>query len=294
MEAGGRWGLVSRQRGRVSHNRLEEGLRDRIAALLRDKYADFGPTLASEKLLELEGITVSRETIRQMQVTLALWKPKSRRVRRVFQLRDRRPRFGELIQIDGSPHDWFEGRAPRCTLIVFIDDATSRLTALRLVPVESTRAYLETLRAHVLEHGCLLAFYSDRRGIFRVNAKDAQRGDGKTEFGRVSARQRTIPGPDAYRRRTRPPAPRHLHGGAARRAPLEPRADRALPTHDRRRQKPKERAHRLRAQAADLRRHRRPARHALAGAASRRLAATTHHPNTRSLVRLATCSFVPP
>ena len=123
-----------------------------------------------------------------MQVALGLWKPKQRRVRRVFQLRDRRPRFGELIQIDGSPHDWFEGRGPRCTLIVFIDDATSRLTALRFAPVESARAYLETLRCHVLKYGCPLAFYSDRHGIFRVNAKDAQSGDGKTELGRVAAR----------------------------------------------------------------------------------------------------------
>jgi hypothetical protein len=80
------------------------------------------------------------------------------------------------------------GRRPRCTLIVFIDDATSRLTALRFAPVEWTRAYLETLQCHILEHGCPLAFYSDRHGIFRVNAKDAQSGDGKTEFGRVAAR----------------------------------------------------------------------------------------------------------
>jgi hypothetical protein len=181
-------GLVSRQRGRASHNRLAEALAARIRALLRDKYPDFGPTLAAEKLLELEGIKISRESIRQMQVAMGLWKPKCRRVRRVFQLRDRRPRFGELIQIDGSPHDWFEGRAPRCTLIVFIDDATSRLTALRFAPVESTRAYLETLRCHVLQHGCPLAVYSDRHGIFRVNAKDAQSGDGQTEFGRVAAR----------------------------------------------------------------------------------------------------------
>jgi len=181
-------GLLSRQRGRASHNRLAEEQRARITELLKDKYPDFGPTLAAEKLLELEGIKVSRETIRQLQVTLSLWKAKSRRVRRVFQLRDRRPRFGELIQIDGSPHDWFEGRAPRCTLIVFIDDATSRLTALRFVPAETTRGYLETLRGHVLEHGVPLAFYSDRHGIFRVNAKDAASGDGKTEFGRVSDR----------------------------------------------------------------------------------------------------------
>ena len=103
-------------------------------------------------------------------------------------LRQRRPRFGELIQIDGSPHDWFEGRGPRCTLIVFIDDATGRLTALRFAPVESGQAYLAALRDHVLTHGRPLAFYSDRHGIFRVNAKDAASGDGKTEFGRVVER----------------------------------------------------------------------------------------------------------
>jgi transposase len=181
-------GLVSRQRGRASNNRLAPELRARIAGLLRDKYADFGPTLAAEKLSELEAIAVSAETLRRMQIALGLWKPKRRRARRVFQVRERRPRFGELIQIDGSPHDWFEGRAPRCTLIVFIDDATGRLTALRFAPAETTRAYLETLRCHVLAHGRPLAFYSDRHGIFRVNAKDAASGDGKTEFGRVAER----------------------------------------------------------------------------------------------------------
>jgi transposase len=186
-------GLVSRQRGRPSNNRLTKDLNARIRELLTDKYPDFGPTLAAEKLLELEGIIVSTETIRQIQVQLGLWKPKNRRAKRVFQVRQRRSRFGELIQIDGSPHDWFEGRAPRCTLIVFIDDATSRLTALRFAPAETTRAYLETLRSHVLEHGLPLAFYSDRHGIFRVNAKDAKSGDGKTEFGRVADRLEIVP-----------------------------------------------------------------------------------------------------
>ena len=90
------------------------------------------------------------------------------------------------IQIGGSPHDGFEGRGPRCTLIVFIDDATSRLTALQFAPAETTKAYLSALRAH----GVLLAFYSDRHGIFRVNAKEAESGDGLTEFGRVAERLR--------------------------------------------------------------------------------------------------------
>ena len=185
---GGDAGLVLRQRGRPSHRRMSEAVRTRIDGLLKERYSDFGATLAAEKLLERDGIKVSAETVRRIQIDLGLWRPKTRRARRVFPLRERRPRFGELVQIDGSPHDWFEGRGPRCTLIVFIDDATSRLTALRFAPVESGKAYLDTLRDQVLTHGRPLAFYSDRHGLFRVNAKDAESGDGKTEFGRVVER----------------------------------------------------------------------------------------------------------
>jgi transposase len=181
-------GLVSRQRGGASHNRLADERRTGIMELLAEKYEDFGPTLAAEKLLELDGIAVSRETIRGLQIGAKLWNPKRPRVRRVFQTRERRPRLGELVQIDGSPHAWFEARGPKCALIVFIDDATSRLLALPFVPAETTRAYLETLRELVLTHGRPLAFYSDRHGIFRVNAKEAESGDGKTEFGRVVER----------------------------------------------------------------------------------------------------------
>lgn len=183
-------GLVSRQRSRLSPRRLEASKRARIEELLRAKYPDFGATLAAEKLSEREGIEVSRETVRRIQIDLGLARARRRRSARVHSPRERRPRFGELIQIDGSPHDWFEGRGPRCTLIVFIDDATSRLTALRFAPAETTKAYLSALRAHVLAHGVPLAFYSDRHGIFRVNAKEAESGDGYTEFGRVAERLR--------------------------------------------------------------------------------------------------------
>jgi len=183
-------GLVSRQRGRVSPRRMEMAKRARIEALLRGKYPDFGATLAAEKLAECEGISVSRETVRRIQIDLGLARARRRRSARVHSPRERRPRFGELIQIDGSPHDWFEGRGPRCTLIVFIDDATGRLTALHFAPAETTKAYLAALRAHVLAHGVPLAFYSDRHGIFRVNAKEAMTGDGYTEFGRVAERLR--------------------------------------------------------------------------------------------------------
>ncbi len=111
----------------------------------------------------------------------------------MFQLRQRSPRFGEPIQIDGSPHDWPEGHGPRCTPIVFIDDATNRLTALHFAPVESGDTYLAALRKRILAHGCPLAFYSDRLCIFRVNAKEAQSGDDKAEFRCVMDRRGITP-----------------------------------------------------------------------------------------------------
>lgn len=181
-------GLCSRKRGRSSPRRLCEEKRAQIVELLHGKYADFGPTLAAEKLGELDGIEISRESVRRLQMASGLWKPKRRKARRVFRLRERRPRFGELIQIDGSLHDWFEGRAPRCALIVFIDDATGRLTALHMAKAETTQAYIVALRRHLLAYGKPLALYSDRHGVFRVNAKEAQSGDGKTEFNRVTDR----------------------------------------------------------------------------------------------------------
>ncbi len=181
-------GLVSGRRGKPSNNRLAGDVVVRIETALRERYGDFGATLACEKLAEHEGIAVSAETVRQMQIRLGLWQPKRRRKKRVFQIRERRARFGELIQVDGSHHDWFEGRGPRCALLVFIDDATSRLTGLLFAEAETTRGYLALLRSHILAHGVPLALYSDRHGIFRVNAKDVESGDGLTELGRVVGR----------------------------------------------------------------------------------------------------------
>jgi transposase len=181
-------GLVSGRRGKPSNNRLAERVVGRIEAALRDRYADFGATLAAEKLGEHEGIAVSVETVRQIQIRVGLWQPRRRRARRVFQIRERRARFGELIQVDGSHHAWLEDRGPRCALLVFIDDATGRLTGLLFAQAETTRGYLELLRSHILAHGVPLALYSDRHGIFRVNAKQAESGDGLTELGRVVGR----------------------------------------------------------------------------------------------------------
>ncbi len=183
--ARGAAGLVSQRLGQPSNRRLKEPLREAIRALLVARYPDFGPTLAQEKLLEVHQIEVSIETVRQLQMELGLWRPKRRQAARTFQLRERRGRFGELIQIDGSPHDWFEGRGPRCTLIVFIDDATGRLVQLRFAPSETTAVYMGVLRRHLEQYGRPVALYSDRHSIFRINQVEPANGATTTQFGRA-------------------------------------------------------------------------------------------------------------
>lgn len=176
-------GLVSRHRGKRPNNAIAQATREAILTLVRAHYADFGPTLASEKLLERDGYRVSAETLRQWMIAEQLWQPRKRRQARIHQRRPRRPCRGELVQIDGSPHDWFEGRGPTCSLIVFIDDATSALLALRFAPAETTRAYMDTLTDYLQVHGRPVALYSDKHSIFRHNHPDH---DGElTQFARA-------------------------------------------------------------------------------------------------------------
>jgi len=181
--AEGAAGLVSRHRGKRPNNQIADAIRRQILDLVRSRYADFGPTLACEKLAELHGHKISTETLRQWMIADGLWKPKPRRRARIHQRRPRRPCRGELVQIDGSPHDWFEDRGPRCTLIVFIDDATSELLALRFAPAETTQAYMDTLDGYLRQHGRPVAFYSDKHSIFRVN--HPQREGEWTQFTRA-------------------------------------------------------------------------------------------------------------
>ncbi len=126
-------GLVSQRRGQPSNRRIDDYERTRILGLVREHYADFGPTLAAEYLRE-HGFSHSVETLRQWMVEAKLWRAKPSPKKRAHPPRLRRPRLGELIQVDGSLHDWFEGRAARCSLIVFIDDATSRVLYARFEP----------------------------------------------------------------------------------------------------------------------------------------------------------------
>ena len=131
-------GLVSRKRVRLSNRKLPEGLSEHVLSLVRSRYSDFGPTLACEKLAERHGIDVSRETLRLWMIDAGLWVPRLQRRRRPYQPRYRRSCLGELVQIDGCEHAWFEDRGPKCTLLVYVDDATSRLMELRSLSPPST------------------------------------------------------------------------------------------------------------------------------------------------------------
>jgi hypothetical protein len=116
-----------------------EVVRDHAIALVRERYADFGPTFAAEKPAEHHDLKVSRETLRSWMRQAGIWMSRAER-KRIQQPRHRREHIGELVQIDGSEHRWFEDRAAACTLLVFVDDATSRLMELRFVASESTFA----------------------------------------------------------------------------------------------------------------------------------------------------------
>jgi transposase len=179
--------LVSKRRGRLSNNRLAAPLLAQAGELLRARYYDFGPTLAHEKLVEAHGLQLSVESVRHLMIREGLWAPRRARQAVIHQLRERRSCLGELIQLDGSPHDWFEGRAPRCVLLNFVDDATSRLMHLSFVECESTFNYFAAVRAYVTEHGKPRAFYSDKLGVFRVNLPNPLTGTGQTQFGRAMA-----------------------------------------------------------------------------------------------------------
>lgn len=185
VRAEGPPGIVSRQRGRPGNHRLPDDVTSMALGLIRSRYHDFGPTLACEKLREEHGLLVSKETVRTLMANAGLWLPRKLRVKNVYQPRNRRHCLGELVQIDGSDHRWFEDRGHACTLLVYIDDATSRIMHLHFTYSESTFSYFEATRRYVELHGKPQAFYSDKFSVFRVNHKNAAAGAGHTQFGRA-------------------------------------------------------------------------------------------------------------
>ena len=182
--------VVNKLRGQPSKRRIGSERKDAIMSLVHEHYADFGPQLTSEYLLSQHSQRISAETLRGWMVEAGLWQAKQRRPVRQHSPRARRERLGELVQIDGSHHDWFEGRADKCCLIAFIDDATGRVLAARFSAAETTQAYLALLQEHVGTLGAPLAYYSDRHSIFTKH--DSEDPD-PTQFERALLQLRIEP-----------------------------------------------------------------------------------------------------
>ena len=178
-------GLISKRRGQPSNNQLSAACKQQAVALIKQHYPDFNPAFAHEKLIEIHQLKLSSESVRQLMIKEGLWKGKKRKKIVIHQTRVRRSCLGEMIQIDGSHHDWFEGRRGSCCLLVFIDDATSKIMHLYFDEEETTEGYFRATEHYLLEHGRPLSCYSDKYGVFRINHAEAVSGTGETQFGRA-------------------------------------------------------------------------------------------------------------
>jgi hypothetical protein len=182
LQAGGDQALVHGLRGRPSNHRADPELRRAALEAYRQRYADFGPTFACEKLAG-EGLLVGPQTLRRWLIAEGLWQRRRRR----DPHRSRRPRracLGELVQIDASIHDWLEGRGEEAVLITLIDDATSYVMA-RFYPSGTAEAHMDLVERWLRRHGRPLAFYSDRHSIFEPQDKGQAPPDAETQFGRA-------------------------------------------------------------------------------------------------------------
>jgi hypothetical protein len=182
LETEGDRALVHGLRGKPSNHRAAPAFRRRVLQAYRRRYADFGPTFASEKLAA-EGLAVRPQTLRRWLLAEGLWQRRRRR----DPHRSRRPRracFGELVQLDASIHDWLEGRGEELVLITAIDDATSRLLA-RFYPAATVESHMDLVRRWLRRHGRPLAFYTDRHSIFEPQDKGKALPDAETQLGRA-------------------------------------------------------------------------------------------------------------
>ncbi len=190
VRAEGRSGIVHRLRGRRSNQRLKKEKEESIKRfLLEREHRDFGPTFASEKLLELEGIKVSVTKVWEMQTEEGIRRPRKRQARH-RSWRERRSSKGELLQVDGSHHDWLEGRGKKCVLISYIDDATGEVLYGEFCEHEDTETLMKTLKKYLGLHGRPVMLYTDKDSIYKVNRQatiDEELRDrqGETQYARA-------------------------------------------------------------------------------------------------------------
>ncbi len=182
LRIGGAGAFRSMRAGKPPNNAFDPAIRDLVLERARTTYAGFGPTLLAEKLAEREQIDVNRETLRQWLIRAKLYRARRRR-QKPRPMRERRPRFGELVQADGSPHRWFEDRGGVCALLLCVDDATSSILGGLFAEHETTSAYFELFESVFSEHGLPVALYTDKHSIFRINLGTAP--DDETQVQRA-------------------------------------------------------------------------------------------------------------
>lgn len=172
---------------RAPANKVPEELKKRVIDLIDKKYADFQATLLKKYLAKQEGIDLSTEWLRRLLIELHPEETSRERRQIAHRMRRRRASRGQLIQIDGSPHQWFESDERKYCLIAFIDDATSRIEAAGFFPSETTHAYVTVLRKMLDEHGLPAAMYSDRHSIFTSSVAPARetKTSEPTQFQRI-------------------------------------------------------------------------------------------------------------
>ena len=186
----GNRGILHGLRGLPSNHHLDlELIGKAVSAVHNPLWDGFGPTFAQQKLEEWYGVVLSDEKLRQLMIRFKLWEPHRRKAKH-RSWRERRRCVGMLIQLDGSPHDWFEGRGPWCVLLIYIDDATSRILYGEFIPVESTLHLMRTVKTYLRKWGRPAALYVDKDSIYNVNREalvDEQlRGEGPiTQFTRA-------------------------------------------------------------------------------------------------------------
>jgi hypothetical protein len=166
----GESGVVHRLRGSPGNRGIKESLKQKILKIYRSCYEDFGPTLASEKLLERDGLKVNDETLRLWLIKEALWQAKPRRIRKEFNWRERKHHFGEMVQMDGSHHDWLEGRGHKLVLMGYIDDATGRFYG-KFYGYEGTMPAMDSLKSYIRQYGIPKSVYLDRHSTYKINRK---------------------------------------------------------------------------------------------------------------------------
>jgi transposase-like protein len=171
VKMSGNIGICHKSRGKRSHNRITEKIKDKAVTLCRERYKDFGPTHASEKLLLVHKIKVSDETLRGwFQDRHVPYKSRKKRPHR--QWRERKAHRGEMVQMDGSHHDWFEGRGPWCVLMGYVDDATGTVYA-RLYEYEGTLPAMDSFKRYIRHYGLPQSVYLDRHSTYKVTAKQS-------------------------------------------------------------------------------------------------------------------------